>query len=59
MDMGTTNMTSYQPFKVQPTKKRIQQKHTAPAPMMATSSYKAEFPNWDNGKNDIYHEKSP
>jgi len=23
------------------------------------SSYQASFPNWENGKNDVFHEKSP
>jgi len=23
------------------------------------SSYQAAFPNWDNGKNDVFHEKHP
>jgi hypothetical protein len=27
--------------------------------MQQTSSYGAEFPNWKNGQQDVYHEKHP
>jgi hypothetical protein len=28
-------------------------------PIQENSSYAAAFPNWDNGKHDVFHEKHP
>ena len=28
-------------------------------PIQVTSCYGAAFPNWHNGKNDVFHEKHP
>jgi len=30
-----------------------------PKPTPQVSSYKASFPNWENGNNDVFHEKHP
>ena len=59
MDLTTTNKTNY---KGKPTEKGLP-KHkevVGPAkPIVQTSSYKASFPDWNNGKNDVFHEKHP
>lgn len=59
MEFATTNKSSFQPFVVEPAKKVDRKVKQNDAPCQQKSSYQAEFPNWQNGKNDIYHEKSP
>ena len=59
MDLVTTNKTRFKGEKgerAQPKKREVVE---APKPIQQTSSYHASFPNWDNGKNDIFHEKHP
>ena len=59
MDLSTTNKVNYTKKKAvdeMPKHKEVAQ----PAkPIQMTSSYMASFPDWDNGKNDIFHEKHP
>lgn len=42
-----------------PEKRITTRKDKMNVPTFGTSSYNAEFPNWNNGKNDVYHEKHP
>lgn len=59
MDMSTTNKVVYQPYQVKPTKQKARTVEKNNAPCQQKSTYQAEFPHWQNGKNDVYHEKSP
>ena len=44
---------------MKPKTKEMRKAELSDAPMVAMSSYSAGFPNWKNGKQDIYHEKHP
>jgi hypothetical protein len=57
MEEDTTAKTAYQPFQVKPVKKDHKVAKNNDAPMIAQSSYNAEFPNWQNSRKDVYHEK--
>lgn len=59
MDSSTTNKVSYQPYQVKPQKKVAARVEKSNAPIMGASCYQAEFPNWQNGLKDVYHEKQP
>lgn len=59
MDLATTHKTRFlgeKGEKVPPKQDVIQ---GPPKPISMTTSYGASFPNWDNGKNDVFHEKHP
>ena len=59
MDLSTTNkatFTNKKGIKDLPKHKEVKQ---AAKPIQMTSSYAAAYPDWDNGKNDIFHEKHP
>jgi len=59
MDLSTTHKTNYlgkKGIKDLPKHKEIV---GPPKPIVNTSSYKASYPDWDNGKDDIFHEKHP
>ena len=59
MDLATTNKSKYKGEKGERAKPRTTEIIEPPKPIQQTSSYNASFPNWDNGKNDIFHEKHP
>ncbi|CDW76087.1 UNKNOWN [Stylonychia lemnae] len=59
MELSTTNKVAYQPFAVQPQRKSMQRAPKSDAPAQQQSSYMAGFPNWNNGHQDVYHEKHP
>ncbi len=59
MEAMTTQKSSFKPFDVNPGKREMKTIAINDAPIANTSSYQAEFPNWQNGKGDIYHEKQP
>lgn len=59
MEKTTTHQDTYKNFKVP-------QKAAAPGkipkekvPIVQMSSYMANYPDWNNGKSDIFHEKHP
>lgn len=59
MDLGTTHgnaFTGRKGFPAEPVDRRVVEE---PKPICAMSSYMASFPNWDNGKKDIFHERHP
>lgn len=59
MDLETTNKTKYRGQKGERPQPKVADIVEPPKPIQQTSSYKASFPNWENGKNDIFHEKHP
>lgn len=59
MELSTTQKVSYtnkKPVETMP--KHVEVAHVT-KPFQMTSSYMASFPDWDNGKNDVFHEKHP
>ena len=59
MDLGTTNGNTYKNFEVIPKRKDIAKAADDRKPIMGESCYQKSFPNWNNGQNDIFHEKHP
>jgi hypothetical protein len=59
MDMMTTNKTKFRGEKGLRAEPKHQEIVEPPKPIQGFSSYNASFPNWDNGKNDVFHEKHP
>ena len=59
MEMQTTHSNTFQNFKIIPTKKDRPMYIDDCKPSVSSSSYQKNFPNWMNGKNDIFHEKAP
>jgi len=59
MESSTQNQKTYQGHKVKPIMKEIKKYDDEKKPILGASSYQKNFPNWQNGKNDIFHEKSP
>ena len=59
MENGTTSTNTYKNFKVIPKKKQIKKYDDEGKPILAQSSYMKNFPNWQNGQGDIFHEKHP
>lgn len=57
--MQTTHSNTFQNFKIIPTKKDRPMYIDDCKPSVSSSSYQKNFPNWMNGKNDIFHEKAP
>lgn len=59
MDLKTTNMNSYKGkagIKTLPKHKELAEPKK---PIVQTSSYKASFPDWENGHDDVFIEKHP
>ena len=59
MEHQTTTATTFIGRKGLPADKVERRIEDAPKPIIAMSSYMASFPNWNNGKKDIFIEKSP
>jgi hypothetical protein len=59
MDLQTTHSSTFQNFKVIPTKKDRPIYKDESKPLVSSSSYQKNFPNWLNGNNDVFHEKAP
>ena len=59
MDLSTTNKTKFKGDKGERAQPRVTEVIDTKRPIQQTSSYHASFPDWDNGKNDIFHEKHP
>ena len=59
MDLQTTSGSTYRKFKMQKPDPKPIELAKEKVPIVQMSSYMANFPNWDNGKNDIFHEKHP
>lgn len=59
MDLKTTSSSTYKNFKVIPKKKPMNTYDDGDKPMLAQSNYMKDFPDWRNGRNDVFHEKQP
>ena len=59
MDLSTTNKTKFRGEKGERAAPKVNEIVEPAKPIAQTTSYHASFPNWDNGKNDIFHEKHP
>jgi hypothetical protein len=59
MEQDSTHRTTFKPFKVVPHQRDMKPIPKNDAPAMKQSHYQAEYPNWQNGKGDIYHERHP
>lgn len=59
MELSTTNNVTYRGKKGYPKDAPKDPQVDQPKPIVQMSSYMASFPNWDNGKKDIFHEKHP
>ena len=59
MDLNTTNGSTYKKFDLKPKQKTIRAPHNDPKPILSQSFYQKQFPNWQNGHNDVFHEKHP
>lgn len=59
MELDSTHRTTFKAFKVVPQQREMKPIPKNDAPAMKQSHYQAEFPNWQNGKGDIYHERHP
>lgn len=59
MELSTTNNVTYRGKKGFPKDAPKEPAQDQPKPIVQMSSYMASFPNWDNGKKDVFHEKHP
>jgi hypothetical protein len=59
MESNTQNQITYTGHKVSPQKKEKKSYKDEGKPILGTSSYMKNFPNWKNGQGDIFHEKQP
>ena len=59
MECKTTNKAVFTGAKGKAASIKKDVKHEVPKPVQTSSSYKASFVDWNNGKNDIFHEKHP
>ena len=59
MDLQTTNKDKYRGEKGERAAPKVKEIIETAKPIQQSSSYSAAFPNWENGKNDIFHEKHP
>ena len=59
MDLQTTNKTKYTGAKGEKAKPRVVESAEPAKPIQQSSAYAASYPNWNNGNNDIFHEKHP
>lgn len=59
MDLNTTAKDNFKDFKITQTRKSVDRVEKTVAPVMATSAYRNQYPNWKNGQRDVYIEKHP
>lgn len=59
MEMATTSKSDFKGAKGERAKSRKQPAPQEEKPIAGLSSYQANFPNWENGKNDVFHERHP
>jgi len=59
MEMATTTNAVHNGEKGEKAKQKHPEVLKMKKPVQESSCYAAAFPNWDNGKQDIFHEKHP
>lgn len=59
MDCFTQHAQTYKGHRAPPPKKEKQKIDDQKKPILGLSSYAKSFPNWKNGKGDIFHERQP
>ena len=59
MDLNTTTHNTFKNFEVKPKVRKPRVATVDNKPILGQSSYMKSFPNWQNGNNDIFHEKHP
>ena len=59
MDLNTTTLSTFKNFDVKPNRKAPRLATNDNKPILGQSSYMKSFPNWQNGNQDIFHEKHP
>ena len=59
MDSATQNKVVYRGQTVKAPRREKARADDSDKPMVGLSSYAKNFPNWKNGKGDIFHEKQP
>jgi len=59
MDLSTTNKVNFTKKRAVDEMPKHKELQHVPKPVQQTSSYAAAFPDWDNGKKDIFHERHP
>ena len=59
MDTKTTTKDEFKGLKGEKNAAKIPVPTPEDKPIVKMSSYQANFPNWKNGHNDIFHEKEP
>jgi hypothetical protein len=59
MDLNTTVKENFKDFKVIKTRKSVERLAKQPAPILGTSAYANQYPDWKNGQQDVYIEKHP
>ena len=59
MDLATTTKVVHDGTKGKRAEQRRREELKDTPPIQKTSNYQQCFPNWRNGKQDIFHEKMP
>lgn len=59
MEVQTTAKEVYRGDKGEKATLRKQETLKEDKPIVTQSSYQKNFPNWENGKADVFHEKHP
>jgi len=59
MDLYTTNKAAFKGEKAEKPKPKQGELQQTPKPIQQSSSYKACFVDWKNGRDDVFHEKHP
>jgi hypothetical protein len=59
MDLSTTKKEAFKEFKVERVRRSVERIPHQQVPIMGSSSYANQYPNWKNGNQDVYIEKHP
>ena len=59
MEIKTMNQTAFTGEQVDKKKKEVRKYIDERKPILGHSSYAKNFPNWQNGNKDVFHEKEP
>lgn len=59
MESKTTTKEDFKGLMGEKSNSKIQILQSEKKPTIKYSSYQANYPNWKNGHNDVFHEKEP